>query len=45
MPKNVRTLTPQSTLESLKKEAKAWLKALRAGDPAARDRFARGAAG
>jgi ankyrin repeat protein len=39
MPKNVRTLTPQSTLESLKKEAKAWLKALRAGDPAARDRL------
>lgn len=35
----MRTLTPQSTLESLKKEAKAWLKALRAGDPAARDRL------
>jgi ankyrin repeat protein len=35
----MRTLTPQSSLESLKKEAKAWLKALRAGDPVARDRL------
>ena len=31
----MRSLTPQSSLESLKKEAKAWLRALRAGDPAA----------
>jgi ankyrin repeat protein len=35
----MRTLTPQSSLESLKKEAKAWLKALRVGDPAARRRL------
>ncbi len=39
MPKILRVLTPQSTLESLKKEAKAWLKALRGGDSAARDRL------
>lgn len=36
----MRELTAHSSLESLKKEAKAWLKALRAGDPAARDRLA-----
>lgn len=35
----MRVLTPQSSLESLKKEAKAWLKALRAGDPIARERL------
>lgn len=35
----MRNLTPQSSLESLKKEAKAWLKALRAGDSAARQRL------
>jgi len=35
----MRNLTPQSSLESLKKEAKSWLKALRAGDPAARQRM------
>lgn len=34
-------LTPQSNLESLRKEAKRWLKALRAGDPQALDRLAR----
>ena len=32
-----RTLTPDSTLEGLKKEAKHWLKALRAGDAHAID--------
>ncbi len=36
-----RQLTAQSSLESLKKEAKAWLKALRAGDADARRRFER----
>ena len=35
-----RTLTPKSTLESLRKDAKRWLKALRAADPAARKRLA-----
>lgn len=35
-----RTLTPDSTLEGLKKEAKHWLKALRAGDAHARRRLA-----
>ncbi len=35
----MRVLTPQSSLESLRKEAKAWLKALRNGDPAARARL------
>ena len=35
-----RTLTPDSTLEGLKKEAKHWLKALRAGDARARRRLA-----
>jgi ankyrin repeat protein len=34
-----RTLTSKSTLENLKREAKRWLDALRAGDPAARTRF------
>lgn len=37
----IRRLTPQSTLESLKKEAKRWLKALRANDRAARARLER----
>ncbi|HEY1124016.1 MAG TPA: ankyrin repeat domain-containing protein [Sphingobium sp.] len=35
----MRNLTPQSSLESLKKEAKAWLKALRTGDTEARRRL------
>ena len=34
-------LTPQSDLDALRKEAKRWLKALRAGDPQALDRLAR----
>lgn len=34
-----RTLTPESSLETLKKEAKRWLKALRAGDALARSRL------
>src|SRR5437899_12034652 len=34
-----RKLTARSTLETLKKEAKRWLKALQAGDPAARSRL------
>src|SRR5688572_24061310 len=34
-------LTSQSNLEALRKEAKRWLKALRAGDPQALDRLAR----
>jgi ankyrin repeat protein len=34
-----RTLTPDSSLEALKKEAKRWLKALRAGDAQARSRL------
>jgi ankyrin repeat protein len=34
-----RTLTPYSSLETLKKEAKRWLKALRAGDAQARRRL------
>ncbi len=34
-----RTLTPDSSLETLKKEAKRWLKALRAGDEQARQRL------
>lgn len=34
-----RALTPQSSLDTLKKEAKRWLKALRAGDAAARVRL------
>src|SRR6185312_13067558 len=36
-----RKLTPQSTLENLKREAKRWLKALRAKDPAATARLER----
>src|SRR5438445_12660772 len=36
-----RKLTPPSTLENLKKEAKRWLKALRANDPEARARLQR----
>lgn len=35
-----RTLTPDSTLDNLKKEAKRWLKALRDGDAKARERLA-----
>lgn len=34
-----RRLTPDSSLETLRKEARRWLKALRAGDPAARQRL------
>ena len=34
-----RTLTPRSSLESLRKEAKRWLKALREQDPEARARL------
>jgi uncharacterized protein len=34
-----RTLTPDSSLETLKKEAKRWLNALRAGDTQARRRL------
>ena len=34
-----RTLTPKTSLENLRKDAKRWLKALRAGDPAARARL------
>jgi uncharacterized protein len=34
-----RTLTPDSSLETLKKEAKRWLKALRAGDAEAQRRL------
>jgi ankyrin repeat protein len=36
-----RKLTPASTLENLRREAKRWLKALRAGDAAARARLER----
>ncbi|HEV2180624.1 MAG TPA: ankyrin repeat domain-containing protein [Gemmatimonadaceae bacterium] len=36
-----RTLTPQSSLETLKREAKRWLAALRTNDPDARARLAR----
>ena len=36
-----RTLAAAATLESLKKEAKRWLKALRDGDAAARERLLR----
>jgi len=39
-----RRITPQTTLENLKKEAKRWLKALRANDAEARERFANGPA-
>jgi hypothetical protein len=34
-----RRITPQTTLENLKKEAKRWLKQLRANDAEARARF------
>jgi len=34
-----RTITSATTLENLRKEAKRWLKALRAGDADARNRF------
>src|SRR6185436_4231997 len=34
-----RKLTSATTLDKLKKEAKRWLKALRANDPQARERF------
>jgi ankyrin repeat protein len=37
----VRRLTPKSSLEGLKKEAKRWLKALQANDAAARARLKR----
>ncbi|HKV51836.1 MAG TPA: ankyrin repeat domain-containing protein [Gemmatimonadaceae bacterium] len=36
-----RKLTPQSSLETLKREAKRWLRALRENDPDARARLAR----
>jgi ankyrin repeat protein len=36
-----RTLTANANLESLRKEAKRWLKALRTGDAAARERLER----
>ncbi len=35
-----RQLTPDLTLDVLKKEAKRWLKALHSGDPDAHTRFA-----
>lgn len=35
-----RTLTTRTQLETLRKDAKRWLKALRAGDPAAKARLA-----
>ena len=34
-----RRITPQTTLDNLRKEAKRWLKALRAGEPEARARL------
>src|SRR5438477_8118144 len=34
-----RKLTPATSLDNLKKEAKRWLQALRANDPDARSRF------
>src|SRR5215475_3496019 len=34
-----RRLTPYTSLDNLKKEAKRWLKAIRAGNDAARARF------
>lgn len=39
-----RPITPRTTLEGLKKEARQWLKELREGDPAARARLTRVAA-
>lgn len=38
-PNGTRALSPRSNLESLRKEAKSWLKALRAGDAKARQRL------
>jgi len=35
-----RTLTPKTNLETLRKDAKRWLRALRAGDARARTRLA-----
>jgi ankyrin repeat protein len=40
-----RSLTPDLSLDGLKKDAKRWLKAIRANDPDARDRFARALTG
>lgn len=40
-----RKLTPQSSLENLKREAKRWLAAIRDHDPEALSRFARALAG
>ena len=40
-----RQLTPQSSLDALRREAKRWLKALRDGDPNARARLAKAHAG
>ena len=37
----MRKLTPRSSVETLKREAKRWLKALRADDPDARARLDR----
>ena len=37
----MRKISPATSLESLRKEAKRWLKAVRAHDPEARTRFAR----
>jgi uncharacterized protein len=36
-----RTVTPATSLDTLKKEARRWLKELRAGNPGARSRFER----
>ncbi len=36
-----RTITPATSLDNLRKEAKRWLKELRVGNPDARSRFAR----
>lgn len=36
-----RTITPATSLDNLRNEAKRWLKGLRANDPDARDRFER----
>jgi len=36
-----RKLTPDTTLDNLRREAKRWLKALRENDPEARERFGR----
>jgi uncharacterized protein len=37
----VREVTPRTSIDSLRKEAKSWLKALHAGDAAARERLLR----